>query len=190
MNLFVTGGTGLVGARLLPRLRDAGHDCRALVRPGRELPAGITPIEGDLLDPASLTSALEGVEAVIHLAALFRTLDDDAIRTVNLDGTNNLIAAVQAQAPAARVVMASTSNVYADVGAHPAREDDPTDAVAAYPSKQDRRRGRAASQRPHLVDPALRLRLRRWRRPHRRTAPPCDPDGVAPRPCAGCRPPP
>ena len=133
MNLFVTGGTGLVGARLLPRLHDAGHDCRALVRPGRDLPSGITPVEGDLLDPGPLAAALEGVDAVVHLAALFRTDDDAAIRAVNLDGTRHLITAVQASAPDARVVMASTSTVYADVGAHPAREDDPTDAVAAYP---------------------------------------------------------
>jgi nucleoside-diphosphate-sugar epimerase len=133
MKLFVTGGTGLVGARLLPRLRDAGHDCRALVRPGRELPPGVTRVEGDLLDAAPLSSALAGVDAVIHLAALFRTDDVAAIHQVNLDGTRNLISAARAGAPDARFVMASTSNVYADVGPHPAREDDPTEATDAYP---------------------------------------------------------
>lgn len=133
MKLFVTGGTGLVGSRLLPRLRDAGHDCRALVRPGRELPPGITRVEGDLLDPAPLTSALEGTDAVVHLAALFRTDDVAAIHRVNLEGTRNLIRAARAGAPDARFMMASTSNVYADVGPHPAREDDPTDATDAYP---------------------------------------------------------
>jgi UDP-glucose 4-epimerase len=133
MKLFVTGGTGLVGSRLLPRLRDAGHDCQALVRPGRELPPGITRVEGDLLEDMPLSSALAGVDAVIHLAALFRTDDVAAIRRVNLDGTRNLIRAARAAAPDARIVMASTSNVYADVGPHPAREDDPTDATDAYP---------------------------------------------------------
>jgi nucleoside-diphosphate-sugar epimerase len=133
MNLFVTGGTGLVGTRLLPRLCDAGHECRALVRPGRELPDGVTRVEGDLLDPAPLAAALDGVDAVIHLAALFRTDDVAAIHRVNLEGTRNLIEATRAGAPTARVVMASTSNVYADVGPHPAREDDPTDATDAYP---------------------------------------------------------
>jgi nucleoside-diphosphate-sugar epimerase len=136
MKLFVTGGTGLVGARLLPRLRDAGHECRALVRPGRDLPEGITRIEGDLLEPATLAPALDGVDAVIHLAALFRTDDVEAIHRVNLDGTRNLIEAVRAGSPHARVVMASTSNVYADVGPHPAREDDPTEAADAYPASK------------------------------------------------------
>ncbi len=136
MKLFITGGTGLVGARLLPRLRDAGHDCLALVRSGRELPSGITPVAGDLLEPAGLASALEGVDAVVHLAALFRTDDVDAIHRVNLDGTRNLIDAVRVGAPDARFVMASTSNVYADVGPHPAREVDPTDATEAYPASK------------------------------------------------------
>jgi nucleoside-diphosphate-sugar epimerase len=136
MKLFITGGTGLVGSRLLPRLRDAGHDCTALVRPGRELPPGITPVEGDLLDAAPLSSALAGVDAVIHLAALFRTDDVDAIHRVNLDGTRRLIEATREGAPHARVVMASTSNVYADVGPHPADEDDPTDATDAYPASK------------------------------------------------------
>lgn len=133
MNLFVTGGTGLVGARLLPRLRAAGHDCRALVRPGRDLPDGVTAVEGDLLDPAPLAAALDGVDAVVHLAALFRTDDVAGIHRVNLEGTRNLIAATLAGAPDARFLMASTSNVYADVGPHPAREDDPADATDDYP---------------------------------------------------------
>lgn len=34
MTILVTGGTGLVGSRLLRRFVDAGVDCRALVRPG------------------------------------------------------------------------------------------------------------------------------------------------------------
>ena len=54
MTILVTGGTGLVGSRLLRRFVDAGVDCRALVRPGKEVPVGATPVEGDLLDADSL----------------------------------------------------------------------------------------------------------------------------------------
>jgi UDP-glucose 4-epimerase len=70
MTILVTGGTGLVGSRLLRRFVDAGVDCRALVRPGKEVPAGATPVEGDLLDTDSLKQAVEGVSAIVHLAAV------------------------------------------------------------------------------------------------------------------------
>ena len=79
MTILVTGATGLVGARLLPRLVEAGMDCRALMRGGKEVPAGVTAVEGDILDPASLVQAVEGVSAIIHLAAVLRTQDTDLI---------------------------------------------------------------------------------------------------------------
>jgi uncharacterized protein YbjT (DUF2867 family) len=54
MTVLITGGTGLVGSRLLPRLVAAKIDCRVLVRAGIAAPAGVTAVEGDLLNPASL----------------------------------------------------------------------------------------------------------------------------------------
>jgi UDP-glucose 4-epimerase len=136
MTILITGGTGIVGSRLLRRLADAGVECRAVVRPGRVLPAGVTPVEGDLLDSESLPQAVEGVSAVIHLAAVLRTPDPEQIRRVNLDGTRNLIAAVRAHAPDARVIMASTGLVY-DAGIpRPAREDDPAHPQLPYPASK------------------------------------------------------
>ena len=79
MTILVSGGTGLVGPRLLKRFVEAGIDCRALVRPGKELPEGVTPIVGDILRPESLAAAVDGVSAIIHLAALFRTRDEHEI---------------------------------------------------------------------------------------------------------------
>lgn len=134
--ILVTGGTGLVGSRLLPRLVNAGIDCRALVRPGKALPAGVTAVEGDLLDPASLTQAVQDVTAIVHLAALFRTADTEAIWTVNRDGTHNLIAAAQTHAPDARFIMASTGLVYNEDLPRPAQESDPAAAQAAYPASK------------------------------------------------------
>ena len=98
MTILVTGGTGLVGSRLLRRFVDGGVDCRALVRPGKEIPAGSTPVEGDLLDADSLKQAVEGVSAIVHLAAVFRTPNADDIWRANLEGTKNLIAAAKAHA--------------------------------------------------------------------------------------------
>ncbi|MFD2237185.1 NAD-dependent epimerase/dehydratase family protein [Aureimonas populi] len=134
MTILLTGATGLVGSRLLPRL--AGADCRALVRDGKTVPAPATAVEGDLFDPASLAPALEGVSAVIHLAAVFRTRDEDLIWKSNLEGTRSLIAAVKANAPDARFILASTSNVYDKDNPHPGREDDAVNPEHAYPASK------------------------------------------------------
>lgn len=135
-SILLTGATGLVGSRLLPRLVDAGHTVRALVRRDLDLPAGATAVRGDLDDPASLAPALDGIEAVVHLAALFRTQDEAAIWRANLDGTRHLIAAARAHAPGARLVMASTSNVYDDDSPRPGRESDACAPAAAYPASK------------------------------------------------------
>jgi UDP-glucose 4-epimerase len=126
MAILVTGGTGLVGSRLLRRFVDAGVDCRALVRPGKEVPAGSTRVEGDLLEAESLKQAVEGVSAIVHLAAVFRTQNEDDIWRANLGGTKNLIAAAKAHAPQARFVMASTGLVYDADASHPGLEEDAT----------------------------------------------------------------
>lgn len=136
MTILVTGGTGLVGPRLLGRLTAAGVECRALVRRGKEVPEGVQRAEGDILSPDSLPAAVKGVTAVIHLAAVFRTRDDDQIWTVNRDGTRNLIAAVEQHAPEARFLLASTSNVYDADSTHPGREDDPVAPTLAYPASK------------------------------------------------------
>ncbi len=136
MTILMTGTTGLVGARLLPRLVKAGLDCRALVRAGKETPAGANAVEGDLLDAASLPEAVTGVSAIVHLAAVFRTPDTDLIWKSNLEGTRNLIAATKAHAPQARFIMASTSNVYDADSPRPGREDDIADPKQAYPASK------------------------------------------------------
>ena len=136
MAILVTGGTGLVGSRLLRRFVDSGVDCRALVRPGKEVPAGATPVEGDLFDADSLKRAVECVSAIVHLAAVFRTQNEDNIWRANLEGTKNLIAATKAHAPQVRFVMASTGLVYDADSSHPGREDDATHPKLAYPASK------------------------------------------------------
>jgi len=136
MTILVTGGTGLVGSRLLKRLVESGAACRALVRAGKELPAGVVPVDGDILDPLSLAKAVEGVSAIVHLAAVFRTSDTDLIWKVNLEGTRNLIDAAKAHAPDARFIMASTILIYDANGTRPGREDDASEPTTAYPASK------------------------------------------------------
>ncbi|MDF2824200.1 MAG: epimerase, partial [Mycobacterium sp.] len=136
MTVLLTGATGLVGARLLPRLRGQGVQCRALVRGGKQLPEGATAVHGDLLDAESLAAAVRDVSAIIHLAATFRTTDTDLIWKSNLEGSRNLIAAAQAHAPQARFIMASTGLIYDDDATRPGREDDAATPKLDYPASK------------------------------------------------------
>ena len=106
--ILVTGASGFVGSHLLPELLGAGHRVVALVRSTeagakvtRRLPAELVANAevrtGDVDRPATLAPALVGVEAVIHLVAIARDSNGGRqLLAVNLDGTRNLIAAMQA----------------------------------------------------------------------------------------------
>ena len=155
MTILLTGATGRIGSRLLPRLVAAGIDCRALVRPGKQIAAGATAVEGDLLDPASLAPAVQGVSAIVHLAAVLRTPDVAQIEQANFDGTRNLIAAAREHAPDARFIMTSTGLVYAADLPRPAREDDPATATMPYPASKIR--AEAALRESGLTWSVLRL---------------------------------
>ncbi|HSF39138.1 MAG TPA: DUF2867 domain-containing protein [Thermoanaerobaculia bacterium] len=72
MNVLVTGATGYIGGRLVPRLLERGHRVRVLVRDparidGRSWAGRVEIAVGDLLDPASLGPALAGIEAAYYL---------------------------------------------------------------------------------------------------------------------------
>ncbi len=100
MRVLVTGATGFIGRVVGERLIGRGHDVRALARdPGarswHDEPslAGIVPVRGDLLDPASLARAVASCDAVIHLAArVAPSLQDDvaAVNRENRDATIEL----------------------------------------------------------------------------------------------------
>lgn len=72
MRILVTGATGYIGGRLVPRLTEAGHEVRCLTRRPEKL-AGVPwaeqveVVEGDALEPPSLVGPLEGVEVVYYL---------------------------------------------------------------------------------------------------------------------------
>ena len=106
--ILVTGASGFVGSHLLPELLRAGHPVVALVRSPasgekvtRRLPAALAAnVElriGDVDRPATLPAALAGVDAVVHLVAIPRDWNGGKkLLAVNLDGTRNLIEAMQA----------------------------------------------------------------------------------------------
>ena len=67
--VFVTGGTGYIGSRLIPMLHKRSYDIRALVRKGSEskLPAGVNGVVGDALKTDSYTEAVRGSDTFVHL---------------------------------------------------------------------------------------------------------------------------
>jgi len=70
--IFITGGTGYMGSRLIPLLAARGHTVVALVRPGSEhkLPGACTAVLGDVLDGASYESHLGGCDTFIQLVGV------------------------------------------------------------------------------------------------------------------------
>jgi uncharacterized protein YbjT (DUF2867 family) len=72
MRVLVTGATGYIGGRLVPRLIGAGHDVRVLVRQPerlRDVPwaASVDVVAGDLGDRAAVDRAMDGIEVVYYL---------------------------------------------------------------------------------------------------------------------------
>lgn len=128
MKILVTGATGKVGSRLVPRLIAKGYDVSILVREisraGSLIELGAKPITGDLFEAATLPKAVAGMDAVIHLAALFRTFtDNEGIIKTNRQGTIALAKAAH-EAGVKRFVFTSTSNVYGSGYHRPAKENE------------------------------------------------------------------
>jgi uncharacterized protein YbjT (DUF2867 family) len=69
VNVFLTGGTGYIGSRLIPALKARGHVVRALVRPGseRKLPPGAEPVIGEPLRMDSYTREIPAGATFVHL---------------------------------------------------------------------------------------------------------------------------
>lgn len=108
--VLVTGASGFVGWHVARTLGERGFKVRALCRPAsklRELEA--ERVEGDLRDPQSLSSAVQGCELVFHVAADYRlwSRNPEELYDSNVKGTRNLLEAASA-AGVDRVVYTST----------------------------------------------------------------------------------
>lgn len=126
MKILVTGGTGFLGTRLIPRLIDSGHQVFALGRStssrARLQAMGATPVDADLEGSGALT--LPAIDAVVHAAALFRFSGPRApfFRT-NVDGTARLLKATEA-AGAKTFIYISAAGIIMDDAGSPIRDAD------------------------------------------------------------------
>lgn len=101
MKVLVTGATGFLGQWLTRRLLEEGHDVRVLVRSKAKLEdlsdLKLEVSEGDVTNPESLDRACKGVQGVFHLAGLiaYSRAQRQAMEAVNVQGTKNVIAAIE-----------------------------------------------------------------------------------------------
>lgn len=163
MRILVTGATGEVGRRFVPRLvRRAGAagTVRVLVRDqARAEPfvlLGAEAAVGELREPADVRKAVAGADAVVNIAAAFRGVPDEEAWAVNRDAALDLGRAAL-EAGANRFVQVGTNLVYGAGRGRPAVEDDeplPGSALGgAYPaSKREAETGLLALHREQGLD--------------------------------------
>jgi 2-alkyl-3-oxoalkanoate reductase len=156
MKVFIAGGTGAVGKRLVPLLASAGHDVHATTRSAGKVDdlrgLGAEPVVLDILDREAVEAAIAAArpEVIVHQATALSDMSDlrkfaqefaqtDRLRT---EGTDNLLAAATASGVRRLVAQSFTGWPYARVGGPVKTEDDPLD-----PDPPDAARGVLAAIR-------------------------------------------
>jgi nucleoside-diphosphate-sugar epimerase len=135
MKVFLTGATGVIGRATVAGLVAAGHDVRAVARSPEKADAlraaGVEPVAVDLFDADAVVAAVDGSEAVMHLATNVPPVEHarrkgawDVHNRLRTEATRNLVAAARA-AGATRFVKESVSFVYADGGDRWLTEESP-----------------------------------------------------------------
>lgn len=146
-NVLVTGADGFIGSHLVEELLKDGYHVRAFVLYNsfntwgwldsfdKQTLDQIEVFTGDVRDPNAVRKAMEGIDAVLHLAALiaipYSYYAPDAYVDTNIKGTLNVLQAAR-DAGTARVLVTSTSEVYGTAQYVPIDEKHPYQGQSPY----------------------------------------------------------
>ncbi len=141
-NYLVTGGAGFIGSNIVEELLRRGERVRVIDNfiTGKrenleEFLDKIELIEADIRDKDALSKAVEGMDYILHQAALRsvpRSVDDpSSTNETNITGTLNVLLAAR-DAGVKRVVYASSSSVYGDDPRLPKKEDHKPSPISPY----------------------------------------------------------
>jgi len=139
VKILVTGGAGYIGSVLVDRLINEGHQVNVIDDLSNGFVENIHKdavfIEGSILDNNILNEALNGVNAVFHLAAKIRVEEGerkpDLYKSINVVGTLNLLK-ISKEKGIKKFVFASTAAVYGDPEDYPVTEKSKESPVNVY----------------------------------------------------------
>jgi len=140
--VLVTGGAGSLGKCVAQRLCEEGYTVRVFDLPqmdftGLEEDKGFEILRGDITQSAAVQQAVEGVSAVIHLAALLPPASErrrELTFAVNVEGTTRMAEALKKANPGAPLVYSSSVSTYGDTTGDklPIAVDHPQQALDTY----------------------------------------------------------
>ena len=142
-NLLITGGAGFIGSTLAKIVLERGWNVRILdnLSTGLESTArelenmGVKVFLGDIRDDSLLDSAMEGCDAVAHLAAQvsvpLSVSNPEETMSINVDGTSKVIAACLKHG-VKRLIIASSAAVYGETESLPLKEEDAGHILSPY----------------------------------------------------------
>lgn len=133
MKTLVTGSAGFIGTHVSRALLDEGFEVTGYDQRESSVPE-IKTVVGDLLDAATLTDAVRGQDVVVHIGAIgdvyLAATNPELAAAVNVTGSTNI--ALAAEAAGARVVYASTWEVYGEPVYEPVDEKHPCEPDHPY----------------------------------------------------------